>query len=220
MDASWKARVVEKPEDVKASIHAVIGKNILFASMDIDQRSTIVDAMEEKLFAKGDTLIKQGDMGDFYHVLSEGTCDIFKDGELVLQCSKGMGFGELALMYDAPRAATVQATSDVAKTWAIDRLTFKQVMMGTTTAKRELYREFLENVPMLTMLSPEERLTVADALQQVCRAGCAHVVRLVDLLPHTRSPALRRRLSSRRAKLWCGKVTQKPTASTLWKRGN
>jgi CRP-like cAMP-binding protein len=42
-----------------------------------------------------------------------------------------MAFGELALMYDAPRAATVVATS-VVHAWALDRLTFKQVMFGTT----------------------------------------------------------------------------------------
>ncbi len=45
-----------------------------------------------------------------------------------------MGFGELALLYDSPRAATVIATSDV-KTWAIDRVTFKRVMIGTTIRK-------------------------------------------------------------------------------------
>ncbi len=43
-----------------------------------------------------------------------------------------MGFGELALMYDAPRAATVQAASADVVTWAIDRHTFKQVMIGST----------------------------------------------------------------------------------------
>ncbi len=42
-----------------------------------------------------------------------------------------MAFGELALMYDAPRAATVVATSTV-HAWALDRITFKQVMFGTT----------------------------------------------------------------------------------------
>ena len=51
-------------------------------------------------------------MGDFFYILASGTCDIYKDGNLVLQVSEGMGFGELALLYDSPRAATVVATSD------------------------------------------------------------------------------------------------------------
>ena len=52
------------------------------------------------------------------------------------QARKGMGFGELALLYDAPRAATVEATSvEGVRAWALDRVTFKQVMIGTTMRK-------------------------------------------------------------------------------------
>jgi hypothetical protein len=97
----------------------------------LPQTGTIVDAMEERAFGEGDVIIRQGDPGEHLYILAAGTCDIFKDGVCVLQCSPGMVFGELALMYDAPRAATVVATSPV-RTWAMDRLTFKQVMFGTT----------------------------------------------------------------------------------------
>lgn len=55
--------------------------------------------------------------------------DITVNGKLVLQASKGMGFGELALLYDAPRAASVTATSPEVHAWAIDRNTFKQVSL-------------------------------------------------------------------------------------------
>jgi CRP-like cAMP-binding protein len=51
-----------------------------------------------------------------------------------MQAVKGMGFGELALLYDSPRAATVVASSAV-QTWAIDRVSFKRVMIGTTIRK-------------------------------------------------------------------------------------
>ena len=113
--------------------------NILFNSLDGDALTLLIDVMAKKTFVSGEDIITQGSQGDYYYVLQSGTCDIFKDGALVLQCSKGMGFGELvrapvvaasvrwwltlgwvplpanlqALMYDAPRAATVRATSDV-----------------------------------------------------------------------------------------------------------
>lgn len=74
-------------------------------------------------------------MGDYYYVLSSGVCDIFVNGKKVLEVHKGRGFGELALLYDAPRAATVVASSDDVRTWAVDRITFKQVMIGTTMKK-------------------------------------------------------------------------------------
>jgi len=69
--------------------------NILFNSLDGDSLSVLIDVMVKKEFSDGEDIITQGAQGDFYYVLQEGTCDIFKDGKLVLQCSKGMGFGEL-----------------------------------------------------------------------------------------------------------------------------
>lgn len=75
-----------------------------------------------------------------------------------------MSFGELALMYNAPRAATVKATEH-SKAWAMDRQTFKYIIMETTLKKREAHKGFIERVPLLESLSEYERLTVADALK-------------------------------------------------------
>lgn len=54
-------------------------------------------------------------------------------------------FGELALIYGTPRAATVKAKTDV-KLWAIDRDTYRRILMGSTIRKRKLYEEFLSKV--------------------------------------------------------------------------
>lgn len=73
-------------------------------------------------------------------------------------------FGELALLYDAPRAATVTAAGEVI-CWGLDRVTFKQILQDATQKQRTLYKKFLEQVPVLAPLSVYERLTIADALQ-------------------------------------------------------
>lgn len=67
-------------------------------------------------------------------------------------------------MYDAPRAATVIAKSPM-KLWAMDRLTYKHIMMSTTLNKRNTYKEFLESVPLLKDIDPYERLKVADMVE-------------------------------------------------------
>lgn len=155
-----------KTSEQRTEIEHTITSNILFQTMDDDARQTIVDAMSEKLFHPGDVIIKQGDMGDFYYVISEGLCDVFKNGNKVVEVHKGSGFGELALLYDAPRAATVVAQTEV-RTWALDRTTFKQVVVGTTMKKRELYQEFLKGVAILSTLSDNELMNLADALVPV-----------------------------------------------------
>ena len=54
-------------------------------------------------------------------------------------------FGELALIYGTPRAATVKAKTDV-KLWGIDRDSYRRILMGSTLRKRKMYEEFLSKV--------------------------------------------------------------------------
>jgi hypothetical protein len=81
LDKEFKPTIIPKSDEQKAEIEAVLASNILFKGMDSDARNLIVDAMDSKSFAKGDIIIKQGDPGDFYYVVSEGTCDILVNGK-------------------------------------------------------------------------------------------------------------------------------------------
>lgn len=77
----------------------------------------------------------------------------------------GGSFGELALMYNAPRAATVISSEPSCTLWALDRVTFRRILMESTFARRRLYESFLEEVPLLSSLTPYERSKIADALE-------------------------------------------------------
>lgn len=79
---------------------------------------------------------------------------------------EGGSFGELALIYGTPRAATIKAKTDV-KLWGIDRDSYRRILMGSTIRKRKMYEEFLSRVSILENLDKWERLTVADALEPV-----------------------------------------------------
>ncbi len=72
-------------------------------------------------------------------------------------------FGELALMYNMPRAATIIAQT-TGKLWALDRLTFKRIVLKAAFEKRKMYEQLLENMPLFKTLNAYERLNVADAL--------------------------------------------------------
>jgi CRP-like cAMP-binding protein len=85
--------------------------------------------------------------------------------KLVQTATEAMSFGELALMYNSPRAATVTA-KETSKMFKLDRMTFKFILMDTTIRKRELHKGFLEKVSILSHLSDAERLQVSDALVQ------------------------------------------------------
>jgi cAMP-dependent protein kinase regulator len=109
-------------------------------------------------------------------VVEKGSFDIYvnKSGQLetgvdgmgnnVGTVGPGGSFGELALMYNAPRAATVVST-EPSTLWALDRITFRRILMDSAFQRRRMYEGFLEEVPLLSSLTPYERSKIADALE-------------------------------------------------------
>lgn len=163
--------VIPKTPEQRKRIELSIASNFLFKNLDEDQHEDVVNAMAEKRFRSRDNVIEQGAVGDFFYVVETGTLDVFvsKNGhpaEKVFEYGPGGSFGELALMYNGPRAATVTATSDIVL-WALDRITFRRILMENTSRKRRMYEAFLETVPLLVSLEPYERHKIADALESV-----------------------------------------------------
>ena len=73
---------------------------------------------------------------------------VYVNDHPVTTISEGGSFGELALIYGTPRAASIEAKTDV-KLWAIDRDTYRRCIMGQFIKKRKMYEEFLSKVKIL-----------------------------------------------------------------------
>ncbi|KAJ2557500.1 hypothetical protein EV175_001312 [Coemansia sp. RSA 1933] len=170
-EPEYKKKFVPKTEAQKQRIRDALANNFLFKNLDEDSYRDVVDAMEEKQVTDKQNVIVQGGVGDYFYIVERGSFDIFvRKGESepvrVAVVADSGSFGELALMYNAPRAATVTATSD-STLWALDRITFRSLLMERTSRKRRLYERFLETVPLLKSLEPYERQKIADALESV-----------------------------------------------------
>merc|ERR1719211_977628 len=163
---NYVKKVVPKDSATMSSLSKAIAKNVLFSHLDDGERSDIFDAMFPAEAEEGEVIIQQGDEGDNFYILDQGSVDIFVGGARVVTLCDGASFGELALIYGTPRAATVQATSRV-RLWAIDRDSYRRILMGSTIRKRKMYEELLAKVSILENLDKWERLTVADALEAI-----------------------------------------------------
>jgi len=82
---------------------------------------------------EGMVLIRQGDVGDRFYVIDSGTFEVLADGRLVNELTEADHFGEIALLHDVPRTATVRARSD-GSVWALDREEFLATITGMPQA--------------------------------------------------------------------------------------
>lgn len=167
-DDDDEAKVVHpKSDEQRQRLNEAVSNILLFKSLDTEQMTEVIDAMFEKKATPEEKIIVQGDDGDNFYVIDSGTYDIYVvvDGKdkCVGSYDNTGSFGELALMYNMPRAATIVATSE-GSLWAMDRLTFRRIVLKNAFNKRKMYETLLESVPLLQQLDPYERMNVADAL--------------------------------------------------------
>ena len=85
----------------------------LFAGLDDKDLEFIARRMIERRFKAGDTLTEQGASGIGFFVIEDGTADVMVDGEAKGSVGPGDYFGEIALLTDSDRTATLTATTDM-----------------------------------------------------------------------------------------------------------
>ncbi|KAK0202718.1 cyclic nucleotide-binding-like protein [Desarmillaria ectypa] len=193
--------VYPKTSDQLRRIKASIANNFIFRDLDEEQETCVLNAMQEKKTEKGEVVIRQGDVGDYFYVVESGLLKCFirseplppaglrttedkflqpgyhpEFGKRVAECTPGTSFGELALMYGHPRAATVLST-EPSTLWALDRITFRTIILKAAHRRRTMYEHFLSSVALLSSLDATERSKIADALVSKVYADGEVVVR-------------------------------------------
>jgi cAMP-dependent protein kinase regulator len=88
----------------------------------------------------------------------------------------GEAFGELALLYNAPRAASIRAKTDCIL-WVLDRGTFNHIVKDSAARKRESYEAFLGKIDLLEDMDAYEKSKIADAFKEVKFAAGDYVIR-------------------------------------------
>ncbi|GMI21842.1 hypothetical protein TeGR_g10222 [Tetraparma gracilis] len=157
-------KIIAKPDSSREIIANALLAHFLFSRLPDDEIITLVDAMERHPLQAGDAVIKQGDVGDYFYVVEEGDFEITVNGEHVGDVEGGGGtFGELALMHNSPRAATIVAKNS-ALLWGLDRNTFRCTLAATAMNGLDEIKEFLGKVEILEGLDPSQMSTLAQAV--------------------------------------------------------
>mmetsp|Transcript_29310 Transcript_29310/g.61080 ORF Transcript_29310/g.61080 Transcript_29310/m.61080 type:complete len:679 (+) Transcript_29310:139-2175(+) len=170
--------VVEKPDSVRKLLKSAMQTNLLFKGCTAENMDEFADVFVSEKFSAGSTVIKQGDKGETFYIVGSGALDVFinvgegddrTETQVGVPIGPGMGVGELALMYNSLRAATIR-TSEECVLWKITRTAFKGLQLQQNKKAHNLKLKSLVNVKigekrMGDILSPSDLESMALAVK-------------------------------------------------------
>lgn len=115
----------------------------LFAHMSPHEVSNVAEKMSKRRHPPETTLVKQGDAGDEFFLIGEGSVDVIVNGTKVASLVPGDFFGEASLISGQPRNATVVTTSNVV-VYALGNEHFQAAVNSSETFKEQLYKVYFQ----------------------------------------------------------------------------
>jgi CRP-like cAMP-binding protein len=118
----------------------------LFAPLGAPELASLGRGLVESSVPAGGTVVREGERGDRFYVVAEGELDVLCDGHELRRLHRGDGFGELALLRDVPRTATVTACTD-SRLYALGKACFLASVGSHPRAVTEAERLVAERLP-------------------------------------------------------------------------
>ena len=148
-----------------------VEKNLLFADLNEANTREICKKMTRKKVVSGEYIIRQNDKNaNQFYVIEKGTFAVDKDGKKIDSITRGACVGEQALLFNAPRTATVRFApknrNDYGIVWCLNRSTYRNC---STKLRRDVDDEkfaFLRRIPLLASLYNSEITLMSRALQK------------------------------------------------------
>ncbi|XP_054724769.1 cGMP-dependent protein kinase, isozyme 2 forms cD4/T1/T3A/T3B-like isoform X2 [Uloborus diversus] len=173
---NFSLKKVPKSPESKDLIQKAILDNDFMKNLEGIQIKEITDCMCPVEYAKDSLIIKEGDYGSVVYVMEEGKVEVSKEGKFLCNLGPGKVFGELAILYNCTRTATVKAVMDC-KLWAIERQCFQTIMMRTGLVRQAEYTDFLKSVPTFRNLNEEFLIKIADVLEETTYNEGDYIIR-------------------------------------------
>jgi len=168
------------PEEIDW-IHDCVKDTVLFEGLDTRTRKIVIRRMYREKVAADFKFITQGDCNAHtFHVIESGSFIIEIDEKENYRYDKGMCFGELALIHDAPRAATVRSAED-SVVWTMERNAFRNVLKLTDKRSHTLQLNWLSKVDLLKTLSWRQLGVISSAFEEVSYEKDAVIIKEGDI---------------------------------------
>lgn len=177
-EAKLSTKNYEKNEILKRVLLSIV----IFKHLDAENVQDIIDSMFERKSEQDEVIIREGEEGKYFYVITKGAFDVYKMSRNGLQSANGEPqsgecpygnkvatlkdkgyFGELSLLYDQPRSATIVSKED-GILFCMNRDKFKRLAIGSSVKRHKINEDFVKSLVILQSMEEVERRQVADAL--------------------------------------------------------
>ena len=137
--------------------------HFFFTNQSEDELEKVISKMFYATADEGTYLFKQGGKASCYFIVDKGGVNLEINGKFVKKIPEGVGFGEQALLYNAPRSGSCKCNSDT-KFWVIHRKVFKNVVEEVSQKQFEDNRVFLDTVQFFSTMNDNQKDSIASAM--------------------------------------------------------
>uniref|UniRef100_A0A8C9SDE2 Protein kinase cGMP-dependent 3 n=1 Tax=Scleropages formosus TaxID=113540 RepID=A0A8C9SDE2_SCLFO len=146
-----KSRTAVIVTDESSLIIKAIQKNDFLSRLDDEQVTMMVDCLVKQEISQGEAIIVEGTEGNSMYIVAEGELLVTQAGRVLRTLTSGDVFGELAILYNCKRTASVKAVTNV-KLWCIERQTYRTIVTNKSKKKREQIMGFLKTGFLITFI--------------------------------------------------------------------
>ncbi|KAJ7341420.1 hypothetical protein JRQ81_005495 [Phrynocephalus forsythii] len=164
-DGDWQVPCVPKsPRDASLILEAV-KRNEFLRCLGDGQSQPLVESFAPKQYQAGDVVVAEGDDGQTMYIVAEGELSVTQKRRHLRHLLPGDVFGELAVLYNCQRTATVTALTGV-QLWAIDRQTYRTIVTENAKRRRAQVLAGLRGVKPLQGLSDAALSQLLDSAEE------------------------------------------------------
>jgi len=163
-DVNISLDVIKKNEKEIQNIEHALLENPFMKSLNKDQQRLIIDVMQKRTYPAGSEIIKEGTDGNEMYILEKGEVIVQKGGAHIIDMKHGL-FGELAILYNCRRTATITSRGAVVL-WVLSRGQFQTIIKQSGSTKEEEKYDLLSSVAALKSLPQEKLRKIADCCDE------------------------------------------------------
>ncbi|OMJ92489.1 hypothetical protein SteCoe_4724 [Stentor coeruleus] len=154
---------VEKTEDDKKLIQSALQKHFIFSNLTDLQIDALTIEMKQVVYPSQKIIFEQNSIGDNFFIIAKGKVEVVINLKVAAVLNTGDSFGEVALLHETPRTATIIALQET-KLWALDRMAFRKILQNMSHQKFSENLVFIENIQMFKSLTKKQKESLANAM--------------------------------------------------------